>query len=94
MRAQTGAMVGIDIPTIPVEHHYIITEPHPDIVARHDQGLPEMGVLRESDASYYMREERGGLILGPYEKGAPACFVDGPPDDFENDLFPGRPGTT
>ena len=84
---QTGAMVGIDIPTIPVEHQYIITEPHPDIVARHDQGLPEMGVLRESDASYYMREERGGLILGPYEKGAPACFVDGPPDDFENDLF-------
>ena len=86
---QTGAMVGIDIPTIPVEHQYIITEPHPDIVARHDQGLPEMGVLRESDASYYMREERGGLILGPYEKGAPACFIDGPPDDFENDLFQG-----
>ena len=85
---QTGAMVGIDIPTIPVEHQYIITEPHPEIVARHEQGLPEMGVLRESDASYYMREERGGLILGPYEHGAPVCFVDGPPDDFENDLFP------
>ena len=85
---QTGAMVGLDIPTIPVEHHYIVTEPHPDILARQEQGLPEMGVLRESDASYYMREERGGLLLGPYEKGAPACFLDGPPDDFENDLFP------
>ena len=85
---QTGEMVGIDIPTIPVEHQYIITEPHPDIVARREQGQPEMGVLRESDASYYMREERGGLILGPYERGAPVCFVDGPPDDFENDLFP------
>ena len=84
---QTGAMVGIEIPAIPVEHQYIITEPHPAIVARHEQGLPEMGVLRESDASYYMREERGGLILGPYERGAPACFVDGPPEDFENDLF-------
>ena len=84
---QTGAMVRIDIPTIPVKHQYIITEPHPDIVARHEQGLPEMGVLRESDASYYMREERGGLILGPYEKGAPACFIDGPPEGFENDLF-------
>ena len=85
---QTGAMVGLDVPTIPVEHQYLVTEPHPDIVARHEQGLPEMGVLRESDASYYLREERGGLLLGPYEAGAPACFVDGPPDDFENDLFP------
>ncbi len=84
---QTGAMVGIEIPTIPVEHQYIVTEPHPDIVARHEQNLPEMGVLRESDVSYYMREERGGFILGPYERGAPACFIDGPPDDFENDLF-------
>lgn len=85
---QTGAMVGLDVPVIPVEHQYIVTEPHPEIVARREAGLPEMGVLRESDASYYMREERGGLLLGPYERGAPACFVDGPPEDFENDLFP------
>ncbi|GIT70197.1 MAG: hypothetical protein Ct9H300mP28_00110 [Pseudomonadota bacterium] len=28
-----------------------------------------MAVLRESDASYYMRQEADGLILGPYEKG-------------------------
>ena len=48
-----------------------------------------MAVLRESDASYYLREERHGLILGPYEKGAPACFADGVPDSFEKDLFPG-----
>ena len=33
-----------------------------------------MGVLRDSDSSWYMREERGGLILGPYEKGAP-CLL-------------------
>jgi dimethylglycine dehydrogenase len=70
---QTGAMVGLDIPVIPVEHQYIVTEPHPEIVRRHEQGLPEMGVLRESDGSWYMREERGGLVLGPYEKGAPCC---------------------
>jgi len=28
---QTGAMVGLDIPVIPVEHQYIVTEPHPEI---------------------------------------------------------------
>ena len=84
---KTGAMVGLDIPVIPVEHQYIVTEPHPEIVARKAAGLPEMGVLRESDSSWYMREENGGLLLGPYEKGAPACYVDGPSDQSEYELF-------
>ncbi len=83
----TGAMVGIDIPVIPVEHQYIVTEPHPTIQERQAQGLPEMGVLRESDGSWYMREENGGLLLGPYEVGAPACYFDGPDENSEFELF-------
>ncbi len=86
---QTGSMLGLDIPAIPVEHQYIVTEAHPDIVARHKQGLPELGVLRESDHSWYMREEAGGLILGPYEKGAPCCYIDGPDEHSEYELFEG-----
>ncbi|MBC6439764.1 MAG: FAD-dependent oxidoreductase [Rhodospirillales bacterium] len=82
-----GAMMGLEVPVIPVEHQYIVTDSHPAIVARKEQGLPEMGVLRGSDGSWYMREERGGLILGPYEAGAPACYVDGPSDDMEYELF-------
>jgi len=85
---QTGAMVGLDIPVIPVEHQYIVTEQHPAIMERKKAGLPEMGVLRESDASYYMREEAGGFLLGPYEVGAPACYVDGPAANSEYELFP------
>ena len=84
---RTGAMVGLDVPVIPVEHQYIVTEPHPLIVERQKQGLPEMGVLRESDSSWYMREESGGLLLGPYERGAPACYVDGPSEASEYELF-------
>ncbi|MFO1150905.1 MAG: FAD-dependent oxidoreductase [Alsobacter sp.] len=84
---KTGAMVGLDIPVIPVEHQYIVTEPHPAILERHRLGLPEMGVLRESDSAWYMREEAGGLILGPYEKGAPVCYVDGPDKESEYELF-------
>ena len=84
---KTGAMVGLDVPVIPVEHQFIVTEPHPAIQERHAQGLPEMGVLRESDSSWYMREEAGGLLLGPYEQGAPACYVDGPDENAEYELF-------
>ncbi len=84
---KTGAMVGLDVPVIPVEHQYIVTEAHPAIQERKRQGLPEMGVLREADSSWYMREEAGGLLLGPYEKGAPACYVDGPSEEAEYELF-------
>jgi dimethylglycine dehydrogenase len=84
---QTGAMLGLDIPVIPVEHQYIVTEPHPAILERQKKGLPEMGVLRESDSSWYMREENGGLLLGPYEHGAPCCYVDGPAENAEYELF-------
>ena len=84
---RTGAMVGLDVPVIPVQHQFIVTEPHPDILARQEAGLPEMGVLRESDASYYLREENGGLLLGPYENGAPCCYIDGPGPDAEYELF-------
>ena len=84
---KTGEMVGLDIPVIPVEHQFIVTEPHPEIMARKEQGLPEMGVLREPDSGYYLREEAGGLLLGPYEKGAPVCYIDGPSDDCQYELF-------
>ncbi len=84
---RTGAMVGLNIPVLPVQHQYIVTDAHPDILARHAEGLPEMGVLRESDGSWYMREEAGGLLLGPYEKGAPACYLDGPDAQSEYELF-------
>ncbi|MGE5202306.1 MAG: GcvT family protein [Acidobacteriota bacterium] len=84
---KTGEMVGLDVPVLPVEHQYLVTEPHPAIEERHRRGLPEMGVLRESDASYYMREESAGLLLGPYEIGAPACYLDGPTADTEYELF-------
>ena len=84
---RTGVMVGLDVPVIPVEHQFIVTEPHPAIQERHAKGLPEMGVLRESDSSWYMREEAGGLLLGPYEKGAPACYIDGPSEEAEYELF-------
>jgi dimethylglycine dehydrogenase len=84
---RTGRMVGLNVPVIPVQHQYIVTEAHPAIQARKAQGLPEMGVLRESDSSWYMREEAGGLLLGPYEVGAPACYLDGPSADSEYELF-------
>ena len=81
------AMVGLDLPAIPVEHQYLVTEEVPELQERKAAGLAELPVLRESDASYYLREEREGLILGPYEVGAPAWAVDGVPAGFGQELL-------
>ncbi len=86
---QTGRMVGLDIPAVPVQHQYIVTDEVPELKEYRQGGGKELAVLRESDASYYLREERMGYILGPYETGAPAVFADGVPATFEKDLFPG-----
>ena len=86
---QTGRMFGLNVPAIPVEHQYIVYEESPELKAYRAAGGRELAVLRESDKSYYLREERMGWILGPYEAGAPARFADGVPDWFGKDLFEG-----
>ncbi len=85
---RTAAMIGLQIPAIPVEHQYIVTGEIPEIVEWRRAGNPEHPILRDADARWYMREERGGLILGPYEKGAPAWGVHGVPENFRADLLP------
>jgi dimethylglycine dehydrogenase len=86
---QTGRMFGINVPAIPVEHQYVVYDESPELKAYRKGGGRELAVLRESDKSYYLREERMGWILGPYEAGAPARFADGVPDWFGQSLFPG-----
>ncbi|RYH08649.1 FAD-dependent oxidoreductase [Tropicimonas sp. IMCC6043] len=85
---RTARMLGIKIPAIPVEHQFIVTEPDPALLAYRQGGGSEHPVLRDADARWYVREERGGWILGPYEQGAPSRFRYAVPDSFRADLFP------
>ncbi|MBV2360283.1 FAD-dependent oxidoreductase [Thalassococcus sp. CAU 1522] len=84
---RTARLLGIKIPAIPVEHQYIVTEPDPALVEWRKTN-PQHPVLRDADAKWYVREERGGWILGPYERNAPARFLYDVPDSFRADLFP------
>ncbi len=85
---RTAKMLGIKIPAIPVEHQFIVMDKDPALVSYRAEGGAEHPVIRDADAQSYVREERGGWILGVYEKGAPACFEHGVPDSFRADLFP------
>ncbi|MFK7765241.1 MAG: FAD-dependent oxidoreductase [Roseobacter sp.] len=84
---RTARLLGLKIPAIPVEHQFIVTEPDPTLVDWRKTN-PEHPVLRDADAKWYVREERGGWILGPYEKNAPARFLYDVPETFRADLFP------
>jgi dimethylglycine dehydrogenase len=84
---RTARLLGVKTPAIPVEHQYIVTEPDP-MLQEFRKSNPEHPVLRDADAKWYVREERGGWILGPYEQGAPARFEHVVPDSFRADLFP------
>ncbi|MEM6988720.1 MAG: FAD-binding oxidoreductase, partial [Pseudomonadota bacterium] len=85
---EVGHMMGLNIPSVPVLHQYLVTESVAAVVEREQAGLPELPIIRDPEESWYVRQERDGLILGPYEKAAEVWSVDGCPPDFGADLMP------
>jgi len=85
---QTAQMVGLDIPCIPVLHQFLVTDALEELVDRKQQGLPELPVLREDRTRFYLREERQGLIFGPYDPHPPVWAEDGVPSGFGQELLP------
>jgi dimethylglycine dehydrogenase len=77
------SMVGRHLPIAVMSHQYLVTEDVPELQGR-DERLP---LLRDPDTSYYLRQERDGFILGPYEWKATPMWLDGMPDDFANQLW-------
>ena len=60
---ELGKMVGLDLPLVPIHHQFLITSSIPEVAAL----TSELPVIRELEGSYYMRQERAGLLIGPYE---------------------------
>ncbi len=82
--AELGRLVGRDVPCTAMSHQYLVTEGIDELTGR-DQKLP---LLRDPDDSYYLRQERDGLLLGPYEWQATPHWEDGLPEDFSFQLYP------
>ena len=60
-------LLGINIPSIPVQHQYIVTDVVEELKSYREGGGAELAVLRESDAPITL-EKNGGLYPGPYER--------------------------
>ncbi|RKF16769.1 FAD-dependent oxidoreductase [Roseovarius spongiae] len=85
---EVGRMMGVNVPSVPVLHQYLVTGMVPEVAARQDAGLPELPIIRDPEESWYLRQERDGLILGPYERDAQVWSPDGVPAAFGAELMP------
>ena len=60
----------------------------PEITARTEAGNPELPIIRDPEESWYVRQERDGFIVGPYEAHGRPWSVDGIPSEFGMELLP------
>ncbi len=85
---EIGAMMGIDLPVVPMLHQYVVTAEVPEIEQRIADGAPELPIIRDPEESWYLRQERNGYIVGPYETAGHPWSVDGVPPAFGMELLP------
>lgn len=89
--AEVGRMFGRDVPMMVMSHQYILFEEIPELAAWSKEQGKKLPLLRDVDTSYYLRQEKNGMNLGPYERNCRAHWVghnDPMPDDFSFQLFP------
>ena len=84
---EIGRMMGVNVPSVPVLHQYLVTDTVPAIAERQKAGAPELPIIRDPEESWYCRQERDGFILGPYEKEAQVWSPDGVPPEFGAELM-------
>ena len=85
---EIGAMMELDLPVVPMLHQYLVTAGVPELSARAAAGEPELPIIRDPEESWYVRQERDGFIVGPYEPDGRPWGVDGIPPEFGMELLP------
>ena len=82
---------GRDLPMVVMSHQYLLFDTVPEVAALTQATGKKLPLLRDVDSSYYLRQEKNGFNLGPYERNCRAHWVtaDDPfPQDFSFQLFP------
>ena len=81
---------GRTVPMMVMEHQYLLTEQIPEIEAWSKEHGGKLPLIRDVDVSYYLRQEKHGYNLGPYEPNCKAHWVDAEdamPEDFSFQLW-------
>lgn len=89
--ARVGAMFGRRVPMMVMSHQYLVFDTIPELETWSRGAGRKLPLLRDVDSSYYLRQEKMGFNLGPYENPSRAHWAtpdDPVPEDFSFQLFP------
>ncbi|RGP36848.1 GcvT family protein [Pseudotabrizicola alkalilacus] len=89
--AEVGRMFGRRVPMMVMSHQYLLFDTIPELEAWTKEVGHKLPLLRDVDSSYYLRQEKMGFNLGPYENPCRAHWAtpdDPMPEDFSFQLFP------
>jgi dimethylglycine dehydrogenase len=82
---------GREVPMMTMSHQYMLTDEIPELEAWSKGNGKKLPLLRDVDSSYYLRQEKYGLNLGPYERNCRGHWMsadDPMPEDFSFQLYP------
>jgi dimethylglycine dehydrogenase len=88
---EVGKWFGRDVPMMVMSHQYMLFDTIPELESWTKEVGHKLPLLRDVDSSYYLRQEKNGFNLGPYEGNCKAHWAtpDDPfPQDFSFQLFP------
>ena len=82
---------GRTVPMATMSHQYFLTEEIPELAEWTKENGRKIPLLRDVDSSYYLRQDKNGLNLGPYERNCKGHWMtpdDPMPEDFSFQLYP------
>ncbi|WP_170427423.1 GcvT family protein [Ruegeria arenilitoris] len=81
---------GRTVPAMVMSHQYLLTDEVPEVEAWSKENGGKLPLLRDVDVSYYLRQEKNGFNLGPYEPNCKGHWMtedDPMPEDFSFQLW-------
>lgn len=84
---EVGHMVGREHPVLAMEHMYLITEDMPEVAAINAATGKEVYHAVDFDGELYLRQERGGMLMGTYERAGKPWSEHSTPWSFGHELL-------
>lgn len=81
---RVGRMAGVDLPLVPMQHHYLVTDRVPAL-ARLGREMP---CVTDLEGFTYLQPEHDGVLLGVYERNPRHWQPEGADWDYGMDLLP------
>jgi dimethylglycine dehydrogenase len=84
---EIGRMVGLELPVLAMEHMYVLTEDMPEVAQINKETGKEVVHAIDFEGEIYIRQERGGMLMGTYEKACRPWSARETPWDFGQELL-------